>query len=70
MMNSIRHWADEICFIKGDSEYFVKYRSEMILYLPCDYDDDINMKGWKTDNSVVFQFFNLLYEIMNHWYSP
>ena len=30
MINSFRHWADEISFIKGDYEYFVKYRSEMI----------------------------------------
>ena len=59
MMNSFRHWADEICFIKGDSEYFVKYRSEMILYLSCDYDDDINMKGCKIDNSGLFQCLNL-----------
>ena len=30
MINTFRHWADEISFIKGDYEYFVKYRSEMI----------------------------------------
>ena len=44
MINSFRHLRDEIWYLNGDSEYFVKYRSEMILYLSSDYDDDINMK--------------------------
>ena len=59
MINSFRHWTDEICYLKRDSEYFVKYMSEMILYLLCDYDDDINMKGCKIDNNGLFQYFSL-----------
>ena len=27
-MNSFRHWVDEICYLKGDYEYSMKYRSD------------------------------------------
>ena len=38
-------------------EYFMKFRSEMVLYSLGDYDDDINMGSCKIDNSGVFQCF-------------
>ena len=70
MRNSFKCCAEEICYLKGEYEYFVKFRSEMILYSICGYDDDFNAKSYKIYSSGVFQFLNLWDQIMNHSYSP